>query len=105
MEDVAALAGTRHELAAIEVEAPVEAERTEPANDVAEAEADGGPQLRQIDLAGAAIDAARIEEAHGLNGTADAHAQLAVQNDDAVAADREPGRADRFRRRQAIERE
>src|SRR5688500_15239810 len=104
MEDAAALAGAGDELAAIEVEAPVEAEGADAAERVAEADAHRRPQVSEIDVAGAAVDVPGIDEPDRLEAD-DVDPQLAVQDDEAVAADGKTGRADRLLVGEAIERE
>src|SRR5688572_16839242 len=102
MEDVASLAGAGDELAAIEVEAPVQAEGADPAERIAESDAYRRPQVGQIDVGGAAVDVPGIDEPDGLEAD-DVHPQFAVEDDNAIAADGETGRADGLFVRKAIE--
>src|SRR4051794_32595288 len=87
---------------AIELEADVESNRTD-GRTIAQAEPGGRPSLVELDLRHPVEDVAAVQEHGGAEIAPHRHSQLAVEQQQRIAAEREPGRADRIRRARGIE--
>src|SRR2546426_9565765 len=103
MRHPAPFESTRNELAAVQIEADVDADGPD-RRAVEETEASRRTQVREIDIRGAREHVAGVDEADDAEAADQGDAQLAVQHDHAVAAFREAARADRPLVAEAVER-
>src|SRR5688500_7552971 len=94
MQHAAALEASGRELTPIELEPEIDADGAD-RRVVGDAKARGRAKLPKVDVRGALEDVARVDEADGADAAEQRHAHFAVQHDQAVAAGRKPGRADR----------
>src|SRR5512145_385176 len=85
------------DLAAIELEAQIQPEGAH-RRVVAETETHAAAEFAEIEVRYTAEDVAAIDEDGGADIAPDRHTQLAVEENDRIAARREPGRRDRVRR-------
>src|SRR5688572_14569154 len=104
MEHAAAFETSRRQLAAIELESEIDANRAN-RRLIADPDAGGGAKLAQVQVGRLEKHVARIDERDSAEAADERGSKLAVQNDESVATGREPGRADRRVGAQSIERE
>src|SRR5713226_2161595 len=95
------LEGTGRDLNSVELETPVESEGPD-WRFVPQPEPDGSPQLTKIDIARAREHVAAIEEPDHAEAPPHRRAHLRVEDDEAIAADREPACVDRVARPRRI---
>src|SRR5262249_23150108 len=94
-----------HELARVEVESQLDANRPD-GRTIVDTEPGRRPKIRQIEIARIREDVARIEKGDGRKSLQKVDAQLRVRHHLSVAALRKPGlRIDGLRRAETIERE
>src|SRR5688572_32516343 len=104
MEDAATFEAPRRQLASIELESEIDANRPN-RRLIADADAGGGAKLAQVQVRRLQKHVPRIDERDSAEAADEGGSKLAVQDDEPVAASREAGRADRRIGAQSIERE